>query len=71
MNTNDIETRLRQSIQREMMRCDPAITPALCRRTKTLDGYRAVEQAIIDLVISQHITPSAAIGLLESEWSTS
>ena len=64
------ETRLRQSIQRELMRCDPTVTPAVCSRTRTLDGYRQVEDTIINMVIKQGLMPSACVAQLESEWAT-
>ena len=66
----DTESRLRQAIQRELMRCDAHVTPAVCSRTKTLDGYRDVEDTIINMVIKQGLMPSACIAQLESDWST-
>lgn len=64
------ETRLRKSIQRELMRCDHDVTPAICKKTCTEAGYHEVEQAIIQMVISQGLTPSACVAQLEMEWST-
>ncbi len=64
------EKRLRDTIQRELMRCDRDVTPAICAKTSTKEGYHFVEQTIIDMVISQGITPSACVAQLEMEWST-
>ena len=68
-NTDDIERELRSAIQRELMRCDPDVTPNLCQRLRTLDGYRAVEDTIINMAISQGLMPSACVALLDSEYS--
>ena len=68
--TKDTETRLREAIQRELMRCDRNVTPAVCKRTSTLEGYKYVEDTIINMVIGQGLMPSACIAQLESEWST-
>lgn len=62
-------TAVRQEIERELGKCTQAANPGIFARLQSREGYRAVEQFVIDQCLHNQLTPSAAIGLLESEIS--
>lgn len=58
---------LRLEIKRSLDKCHKEILPNVCKRLQTIEGYRAIEARIIELVIKEQITPSAAIAHIELE----
>lgn len=64
--TQMIETELRLEIKRHLDKCDPALLPKVCAILKS-GGYETLEARIIQMIIKDQITPSAAISHIESE----
>lgn len=65
---DNLEDELRLEVKRHLDKCDADATPRICERTKTTDGYREVEDAVIRLMLHDEITAGAAIAQLESEY---
>jgi hypothetical protein len=64
---SSIEQELRKEIKKALAKCNPLITPKVCERIKTLDGYRYIEDIVIHMVIRDTITPGGAIAQIEME----
>ncbi len=62
-----IENQLRAEILAALRRVDAENCPNIWKRIQTRTGYAQVEEMIINMVINDHITPSACIPQLESE----
>lgn len=58
---------LRQIVRNKLAECDKHITPALHERMQSLEGYRQVEQMVIDYVIANDVSVETAISFIEVE----
>lgn len=65
----DTEQRLRETILKELENINNVAFPKIYAKIQTKDGYLGVEKLIINSVIDDEISPSAAIAHLESELS--
>lgn len=63
----DVVTLLREAINKELKKIKPSVYPKIHTRIKNRIGYAQIEDTIINMVIANGMTPSACIGLLESE----
>lgn len=68
-SAQSVETRLRLAIKQAVLSLKPAGMPTIWAKVQTNEGYRAVEDAVISLVVNQQLTPAQALAHLESEWS--
>lgn len=67
MSDTDLTRQLRIAIKKELDRCDKVATPKICERISTKEGYLAIEELIIKILLRDVITPGAAIAQLEME----
>ncbi len=67
--TENIETELREAIleQLKKVQAKPELTPSVHRIIQSEKGYRWLENRIIQLMISDGLTPSATIPQIEAE----
>jgi len=66
-NNMDTENKLRQEILEQLNKVTASNAPKVYQMLKTESGYRNIEQRIINLVVHDHITPSACIPQVENE----
>ncbi len=64
----DIVARLRQEVLARLKESNHITTPHICKMTKTKQGYLWIEKRIIEMVIADGVTPSAAIAQLETQF---
>lgn len=62
-----LEQELRLEIKRHLDKCKVTILPKVSKYISTVEGYRTIEQRIIQMVIREQITPSSAIAHIETE----
>ncbi len=62
-----IEQELRLEIKRHLDKCNHRVLPGVCKAISTTEGYQRIEQRIIQMLIKEQITPSAAIAQIEME----
>ena len=65
--TSKIEQELRLEIKRHLDKCKKAILPKVHQYIQRVEGYRTIEDRIIQMIIREQITPSAAIAHIETE----
>lgn len=65
-----LENQLREEVKRVIQSTSAGPYPAVTARLRDVEGYRQVEDAVINVVLANNITPGAALALLESEWGT-
>lgn len=65
---DNLEAELREAVKAAVQRATPSAYPAVTARLTTVEGYRQVEDAVINVALRNVITPGAALALLESEW---
>lgn len=58
---------LRQIVRNELTNCNEFITPNLYERLQTLEGYRDVEQMVIDYLSANDVSVATAISFIETE----
>jgi len=64
---NNIENQLRNEIYEQLKQVRKEACPNIYERIQTESGYMQIESMIINMVINDHITPSACIPQIESE----
>lgn len=67
MTQSNLIGTFRSTIREHLQKCDSAHTPGVCREIQTPDGYRRIENMIIDLVIVEAISIGSAITAIETE----
>lgn len=63
----NVVQQLRGLINDELQKITNVSYPNIYKRIQSKEGYKQVEDSIINMVISNNITPSACIAQLESE----
>ena len=58
---------LREAVRHGLDKCDEFLTPSLHERMQSLEGYRQVEQMVIDYVIANDVSVETAISFIEVE----
>jgi DNA repair protein RadC len=66
-DSGKLENELREEILRQLKRVTKANSPNLWERIQTQQGYKSLEQQIINRIINQHLVPAAIIPQMESE----
>ena len=64
---NDQVTELRQEILSQLAEVNKRACPVIWEYIQTKEGYAHIERRVIAMVCADGITPSAAIGQIESE----
>lgn len=65
--SENAEIALRTAILYELKKVNQKNAPKIYEKIKTDDGYKWIEQRIINMVIIDGITPSACIPQIEAE----
>lgn len=61
------EKKIRTEIYQLLEKVTKANCPKIFEMLLTTDGYQAIEHKIINMIVSEHISPSACIPQIESE----
>jgi len=59
---------LRLEVKRVITQASPTTYPTIYARLQDVQGYQQVEDAIINYVLHNNVTPGAALAQLESTW---
>lgn len=68
-DSSKLETELREEILRQLKKVTKVNSPNVWERIQTKQGYKKLEEQIIQRVISQHLVPAAMIPQIENEYS--
>lgn len=66
-NQKDAVTQLRLLIREQLAKCNTITTPNICRRITTRDGYKEVEDLVLNYAAHNHMSVQSAISHLEGE----
>ena len=64
---NELTKRIREGIYKSVKNIDPKEYPNIYAKSSTKEGYEALEEQIITIMIAQNIGIDAAVNLIESE----
>ena len=66
-NTKDLTQQLRLIIRDELSKCNEVVTPNICKRITTREGYKEVEDLVINYAIHNNMSVQSAISQLDME----
>ncbi len=64
---NHLEKAIRTEILTQLRKVKPGTTPNVFAAIQTPEGYKGMESRIINMMITDNITPGACIAQIESE----
>jgi len=69
INETALRKELRLMIREELAKCNANVTPNLCKRIGTKEGYQKVEDMVINYAIHNNMSIQSAISQIDTELS--